>query len=96
NDYLTLKLAKEQDLWFHVKNQPGSHVILFTEGQPVSEQDLLEAASLAAYYSKARSSSKTEVDYTLRKYVQKPNGAKPGYVIYTNQKTLLVQPQKPN
>ncbi len=94
NDYLTLKLAKDQDLWLHIKNHPGSHVILFTEGQPVPEQVLLEAASLAAYYSKARSSSKTEVDCTFRKYVHKPNGAKPGYVTYTNQKTLMVQPQK--
>ncbi|ACV63145.1 Fibronectin-binding A domain protein [Desulfofarcimen acetoxidans DSM 771] len=94
NDYLTMKIASEKDIWLHTKDIPGSHVIIRTEGKEVSENTLLEAASLAAYFSKARNLAKVPVDYTARKFVHKPNGAKPGYVIYDKQKTLLVAPNE--
>ncbi|HEY8346929.1 MAG TPA: NFACT RNA binding domain-containing protein [Symbiobacteriaceae bacterium] len=93
NDYLTLKLAAPHDLWFHAKNIPGSHVILrVPPGRAVPERAIYEAAVLAAYYSKARNSSGVPVDYTLRKYVRKPNGARPGMVVYEQYKTIWVTP----
>lgn len=93
NDYLTLKLAHSQDIWLHVKDIPGSHVIIKLENKNViPEQALLEAAHLAAYYSKARNSSQVPVDYTRKKNVKKPTGAKPGMVIYEEQKTLFITP----
>lgn len=93
NDYLTLKLAAPQDLWFHTKEIPGSHVILrVPPGKEVPERSIHEAAALAAYHSKARQSSGVPVDYTARKHVRKPGGARPGMVIYDNQKTLWVTP----
>ncbi len=94
NDQLTMKTADKKDLWFHTKDIPGSHVILSAkEGEP-SEEAIRQAASLAAYYSKARNSSNVPVDYTRVRHVKKPNGAKPGMVIYTDQKTLYVNPAK--
>ena len=92
NDQLTLKTAHKSDIWLHAKDIPGSHVII-KNSQP-SEQTLLEAAELAAYFSKYRLSSKVPIDYTAVKYVHKPNGSKPGYVIYDNQKTLFVTPKE--
>jgi predicted ribosome quality control (RQC) complex YloA/Tae2 family protein len=92
NEYLTHKIAGKDDLWLHVKDMPGSHVILRSD-QP-DDLDITEAATIAAYYSKARYSSKVAVDYTVRKNVRKPSGAPPGYVIYTNQKTVLVTPDE--
>lgn len=93
NDYLTLRLAAPSDLWFHTKNIPGSHVILrVPPGRDVPERAIFEAAALAAYHSKARGSANVPVDYTLRKHVRKPNGARPGMVIYEQQKTLYVTP----
>ena len=92
NDYLTMKMASEEDIWLHTKDIPGSHVIIRTEGKEITETTLFEAATLAAYFSKARNSAKVPVDYTARKFVHKPNGAKPGYVIYDKQKTLFVNP----
>ena len=92
NDLLTLKTASKTDLWFHTKDIHGSHVILKTDGRQPGEKALLEAARLAAYHSKARESSNVPVDYTLVKYVSKPAGAKPGMVIYVNNKTLYVDP----
>ncbi|MFZ5827898.1 MAG: Rqc2 family fibronectin-binding protein [Bacillota bacterium] len=93
NDYLTMKLAAPHDLWFHTKEIPGSHVILrVPPGRAVPERAIHEAAALAAYHSKARHSSGVPVDYTLRKHVRKPSGARPGMVIYDNQKTLWVTP----
>lgn len=94
NDLLTLKMARENDIWLHVKDIPGSHVIIKANGQPVSDDTLLEAAKLAAYHSRAKDSSNVPVDYAEKKYVHKPNGAKPGMVIYTNQKTIFVTPEK--
>ncbi|MEG6567855.1 NFACT RNA binding domain-containing protein [Thermoanaerobacterium saccharolyticum] len=92
NDYLTTKFADSEDIWLHTKDIPGSHVIIKTQGKTVPDSTILEAAKLAATYSKAKNSSNVPVDYTLRKYVKKPSGAKPGFVIYTNQKTLYVTP----
>lgn len=90
NDKLTLKTAKGEDLWFHTKDIPGSHVIVFTKGKEVPDSTILEAAKIAASNSKAKGGTKIPVDYTKVRYVKKPNGAKPGMVIFTNNKTLLV------
>ena len=94
NDYLTLKFAKKNDIWFHTKDIHGSHVILKNENNKKINEDILtKVASIAAYYSKARNSSNVPVDYCEVKYVKKPNGAKPGMVIYTNNHTLNVNPK---
>ena len=94
NDRLTLKLAYNSDIWLHTKSIPGSHVIIKTEKKDVSDNTLLEAANIAAYFSKARQSSNVPVDYTFVRNIKKPNGAKPGFVIYENFKTLYVTPSK--
>ena len=94
NDYLTLKFAVNQDVWLHTKDIPGSHVIIKTEGKDVDDATLEEAANLAAFYSKGRMSSKVPVDYTRRKNVKKPGGAKPGMVIYDNFYTLYMTPDE--
>ncbi|GEO68244.1 NFACT RNA binding domain-containing protein [Levilactobacillus acidifarinae] len=91
NDKLTLHTAKRTDIWLHVKDMPGSHVIVH-DADP-SEQTILEAANLAAYFSKARASSTVPVDYVPVKRIHKPNGAKPGFVIFTGQKTVFVTPE---
>ena len=92
NDQLTTKIASKKDYWFHTKVIPGSHVILRTGGKVPGEQSILEAAQIAAFYSKARLSSNVPVDYTLVKNVNKPSGAKPGMVIYVQYKTHFVTP----
>jgi len=92
NDYLTLKLASSNDIWLHTKNIPGSHVIIKKGNQEIPDRTLLEAATLAAYHSKAKMSSNVPVDYTSAKYVKKPSGAKPGMVIYEKFKTIYVTP----
>lgn len=92
NDELTMRTAHKTDWWLHTKDIPGSHVVIRNESP--SEQTIEEAAILAAYNSKYRMSSSVPVDYTQIKYVNKPNGAKPGYVIYENQNTLFVTPDK--
>ncbi len=95
NDYLTMKLARPDDIWLHAKDTPGSHVIIrHPDAGRVNPRTLQEAAEIAAYYSKAKQSSKVPVDYTPRKHVRKPKGAKPGMVIYENQKTVIVEPKK--
>ena len=94
NDQLTLKTAKATDIWLHTKEIAGSHVIIRTEGKEASEQTIFEAAQLAAYHSKARESSQVPVDYTAVKFVKKPAGAKPGMVIFTNNRTLYVAPDE--
>lgn len=106
NDYLTCRLAQNSDIWFHTKDIHGSHVVLKTDSLHSSSENssasctfnipdsvLYKCASIAAYYSKARMSQNVPVDYTLIKYVKKPNGAKSGMVIYTNNKTLYANPQ---
>ena len=93
NDKLTFKIALPTDWWFHTQKIPGSHVILRPlPGMPVDEASLNLACQLAAYFSKARKSSKVPVDYTQRKYVKKPPGAKPGFVIYDNFKSAIITP----
>ena len=92
NDQLTFKTADKKDLWLHVKDIPGSHVILVVEGKPPTEVAILEAAAIAAYYSKARLSANVPVDYTKVRYVKKPSGAKPGMVIFTDNRTVFVNP----
>ena len=107
NDYLTCRLAQNSDIWFHTKDIHGSHVVLRIDSLHSSSENssasctfnipdavLYKCASIAAYYSKARMSQNVPVDYTLIKYVKKPNGAKPGMVIYTNNKTIYANPQK--
>lgn len=92
NDYLTLRLADNEDLWFHTKNIPGSHVVLKCAGKKIDDSEILEAATLAAYYSKARMSANVPVDYTQKKNVKKPSGAKPGMVIYETNRTVYITP----
>ena len=89
NDKLT-GTAQPNEVWLHAKDMPGSHVIIVGDGP--DEETIVYAARLAALYSKGRGSSRVPVDYTLRRYVKKPGGARPGFVIYTNQHTLYVQP----
>ncbi|MBO5089565.1 MAG: NFACT family protein [Clostridia bacterium] len=96
NDYLTTVLASKNDLWFHTKNIPGSHVIVFCNGNNVSDETILKAATLAAANSKAADSAQVPVDYTPVKFVKKPNGAKPGMVIYTTNKTVYINPKGEN
>ncbi|WP_188454447.1 Rqc2 family fibronectin-binding protein [Virgibacillus oceani] len=92
NEYLTTKVGHRDDIWLHTKDIPGSHVVI-RDREP-GEETLLEAAELAAYFSKSQQSSSVPVDYTTIRHVKKPNGAKPGYVIYDNQKTVFVTPDK--
>ena len=94
NDRLTMKQADKNDLWFHTKDIPGSHTVILCDGRTPDEETVLFAASLAAGHSKAKDAGKAPVDYTKIRYVSKPQGAKPGMVIYTNQKTLFVAPWK--
>lgn len=95
NDALTFKTAGSKDFWFHTKDIPGSHVILFANGNPVSKEDIFEAASIAAFYSKGKNSENVPVDYTKVKNVKKPSGAKPGMVIFVDNKTVYVNPKLP-
>jgi len=92
NDYVTNRLGQPADTWLHTKDIPGSHVLI--RGSDFGEATLHEAAMLAAYYSKAKESSGVPVDYTRIRLVRKPNGAKPGFVIYEGQKTLYVTPDE--
>ena len=91
NDHLTFKMAEKHDIWFHTKDIPGSHVIMITGGEEPSERDYTEAAALAAYYSKA-TQDLVAVDYTAVKNIKKPQGAKPGFVIYKTNYTAYVKP----
>jgi len=93
NDLVTFKTAQPRDLWFHTKDIPGSHVILRSASSPALNDDIEMAAHIAAWFSKARESANVPVDYTERRYVKKPSGAKPGFVIYEKQKTLWVTPE---
>lgn len=90
NEYLTNRLASSSDTWLHTKDIPGSHVVI--RGGEFGDATLEEAAMLAAHYSQAKESSMVPVDYTLIRHVRKPSGAKPGFVIYDNQKTLFITP----
>ena len=94
NDIVTFKEAQPNDIWFHTKDIPGSHVILRKGLQDPPLSAIEAAAHLAAYYSKASQSAKVPVDYTKRRYVKKPSGAKPGFVIYDHQQTIYITPDK--
>jgi predicted ribosome quality control (RQC) complex YloA/Tae2 family protein len=96
NDLLTQRTAQPEDIWLHVHQAPGSHVLILHRHnlqQPVPDQTLLEAAALAAYYSKFRQASKVDVMYTPRKYVKKPKGAPPGLVTVSQYRTIRVTPR---
>ena len=92
NDKLTMKDANNNDIWFHTKNIPGSHTVLVTDGKAPTETAMEEAAVLAAQHSRAKDSAQVPVDYTQIRYVSKPQGAKPGMVIYVQYKTVYVDP----
>ena len=91
NDYITTKIANKEDIWFHVKDFHGSHVILRTDNKNPSQDTINKCAKLAKEYSKVNDSSNISVDYTYVKYVKKPSGSKPGMVIYTNNKSVIVK-----
>ncbi|PMQ01288.1 MAG: hypothetical protein CBR30_06425 [Dictyoglomus sp. NZ13-RE01] len=94
NDYITFNIASPEDLWFHARGIPGAHVILKTKSKEEVPQEIIEyTAEIAGYFSKGRNSSYVAIDYTKRKYVQKPKDAKPGFVIYKNEKTIFVKPE---
>jgi len=95
NDILTFKNASKTDYWFHTKDIPGSHVLLLTEGREITETAIFETAAIAAYHSKGRSGENIPVDYVPVRYVKKPAGAKPGMVIFTNNRTVWVNPELP-
>ncbi len=95
NDELTMRFAGPEDWFFHVKNAPGSHVILKTFGREVPDRAFEEAASLAVYYSSLRDAEKAEVDYVLKRFVKKPAGAAPGYVIYHTNYSMMASPKCP-
>jgi len=95
NDELTLRFARPNDIWLHTKEIAGSHVIIRADGKAPPETTIMEAANLAAYHSKGRHSSQVPVDYVQKRHVRKPNGAKPGFVIYDSHKTVYVTPVEP-
>ena len=90
NDELTFQFAKGGDGWFHAKGAPGSHVIVQTNGQELPDRTYEEAARLAAYYSSNRNAEKVEIDYIEKKHVKKPNGAKPGFVVYYTNYSMMI------
>lgn len=92
NDRLSMKQANNHDMFMHIQKQPGSHVIIVSDNREISDQAIEEAAVIAAYYSSARQSSRVPIDYTPVKNLKKPNGAKPGYVIYHVYYTITVKP----
>ena len=94
NDILTLKTAKNYDMWLHIQKYAGSHTIIIADKKEITDAAIYEAACIAAYYSKAQNSSSVAIDYTLVKNVKKPVGAKPGKVIYDTYNTIYVTPQK--
>ena len=94
NDELTGRIARRGDIWLHTQKIHGSHVILCTDGAEPDERSLWEAASLAAWYSQARESTRVSVDYTPARFVKKPAGSRPGMVVYTTYQTMVVDPDR--
>lgn len=94
NDFVTFSIAKPRDYWFHTKGFPGSHVVLKTSLATPLDSDIEVAANFSAYFSKARNSSNVPVDFTEKRFVKKPSGTKPGFVIYTNQQTFYLTPDE--
>lgn len=95
NDYISFKLGKKDDFWFHAKDMPGSHVVLFAGGREPDAETIYETASIAAYYSKARDSENVPVDYLSLRHLKKPAGAKPGMVLFKGNRTIWVKPEAP-
>lgn len=93
NDELSFKFASGNDWWFHAKGQTGSHVIVKSNGEELPDRTFEEAARLAAFYSKGRQAPKVEIDYTQKKNLKKPNGAKPGFVIYHTNYSMIAEPK---
>ena len=96
NDELTFQLATGNDWWFHAKGCAGSHVIVKTNGKTLPDATFEEAARLAAYYSKGRLQDKVEIDYLEKKNVKKPNGSKPGFVVYYTNYSMMAAPDISN
>ncbi|MDR2600288.1 MAG: NFACT family protein [Oscillospiraceae bacterium] len=96
NDKLTFKIASRSDIWLHTQKIHGAHVIIQADGREVDDITLKEAAEIAAYYSAGKNDKKVQVDYTMLKNVKKPTGARPGMVIYTDYKTIMVKPREMN
>ena len=92
NDLLSLKTARKDDLWLHVQKFHGTHVIIDCHGTTPPDETITEAAQLAAYYSEAREGQNVSVDITPVRNLKKPNGAKPGMVIYERYRTVIVTP----
>lgn len=92
NEELSFKFATGNDWWFHAKGQPGSHVIVKTNGDELPDRTFEEAGRLAAFYSKGKQAPKVEIDYTQKKNLKKPNGAKPGFVVYYTNYSLMIEP----
>ena len=90
NDELTFKIASNSDWWFHAKGAPGSHVIVKANGRELPDRTFEEAARLAAWYSRSRNAEKVEIDYVEKKHVKKPNGAKPGFVVYYTNYSMMI------
>lgn len=90
NDELTFQTARGNDWWFHAKGAPGSHVIVQTNGEELPDRTFEEAARLAAYYSGSRGTDKVEIDYVERKHVRKPNGSRPGFVVYYTNYSMMI------
>ncbi|MDO5441570.1 MAG: NFACT RNA binding domain-containing protein [Bacillota bacterium] len=95
NDYITFKMGQKTDMWFHTKDIHGSHLVLLSNGEELDADTIYEAAGIAAYFSKGKDSENVPVDYVPLRYVKKPNRAKPGMVIFTNNKTVWVNPIEP-
>ena len=92
NDELTFKFATGNDWWFHAKKMAGSHVVVKTKDGELPDRVFEEAGRLAAYYSKGRTAPKVEIDYIQKKHVKKPGGAKPGFVVYYTNYSLMAEP----
>ena len=88
-------MSSKEDLWLHAKNIPGSHVIIRAEGREIPDSTIEEAASYAAFYSKNSKQKKVEIDYTQRQNLKKPKGSKPGFVIFHENYSLIIEPKKP-
>ena len=95
NDKLTLKTAKNYDMWLHTQNFAGSHTVILSENREITDKAIVEAAEIAAFFSSAKEAQKVPVDYTWIKNIKKPVGAKPGKVIYHVYNTVFVTPRNP-
>ena len=91
NEYVTFKIGDRHDLWFHAKDVPGSHLIVKTNGNEISKETLHKVGELASQHSKVGQGETIRIDYCLKKYVKKIKGAKPGLVIYSNEKSVFVK-----